>query len=159
MEQLDTQSSRDENVENVLVLLDAAANGEDAINALFEAVVAIQHGRENRATAGAISLEQRGGLLTALVRAQAGATKQLPNSYDRASLNAGMGALAYQITMWAESLDKTSLRNPDDVLDFDEGARIFQNELENIMLREKKAERVRKRLTLNLPSQSPVYSF
>jgi hypothetical protein len=69
-----------------------------------------------------------------------------------------MWATAYQITMWAESLDKTSRRMPDDVLDFNEGARIFQNELENIMLREKIAERARSRFALNLPSHLPVYS-
>jgi hypothetical protein len=56
------------------------------------------------------------------------------------------------------SLEKTSLRNPDDVLDFDEGARIFQNELENIIHREAKAERARKRLTLDLPSQTSTSS-
>jgi hypothetical protein len=70
-----------------------------------------------------------------------------------------MCATAYQITMWAESLDETSRRMPDDVLDFDEGARIFQNELENIILRENMAGRVRKRLTLNLPSQTPAHSI
>src|SRR5712664_1684176 len=131
-------------VERCLALLDAAARGENVATAVFEAVVTIQRGRQDRATAGPIDLEQRGRLLTASVRAQAGATKHLPSDYGRASLNTGMWAMAYQITMWAETLDKTSLRNPDDVLDFHDSARIFQNELENIILRENKAGRVRK---------------
>ena len=146
-------------VERCLALLDSAARGENVATAMFEAVVAIQRGRQDRATAGPIDLEQRGRLLTASVRAQTGAATHLPADYDRASLNIGMWAIAYQITMWAESLDKTSLRNPDDVLDFHEGARIFQNELENIVLRENKAGRVRKRLTLNPPSQTPAHSI
>jgi hypothetical protein len=61
--------------------------------------------------------------------------------------------------MWAESLDTTSLRNPDDVLDFHDSARVLENELENIVLREKIAERARSRLALNLPSHVPVYNF
>jgi len=116
-----------------------------------------KRGREDRVTDGPINLEQRGMLLTASVRAQMGAATHLPD-YDRASLNAGMWAIAYQITMWAESLDTTSRRKPDDVLDFHDSARIFQNELENIVLREKNAERALSRLALNLPSHVPVYS-
>jgi hypothetical protein len=147
-------------VERCLASLNAAARGENVATALFDAVVTIQRGgRQDRATAGPIDLEQRGMLLTASVRAQAGATKHLPSDYDRASLNTGMWAMAYQITMWAESIEKTSLRNPDDVLDFHDSVRIFQNELENIMLREKNAERTRNRLTLNLPSQTPAHSI
>jgi hypothetical protein len=146
-------------VERCLALLDAAARGENIATAMLEAVVAIQRGRQDRVTAGPIDLEQRGRLLTAAVRAQAGATKHLPSDYDRVSLDAGMGAIAYQITMWAESLEKTSRRMPDDVLDFHEGARIFQNELENITLRENRAGRVRKRPTLDLPSQTPAHSI
>jgi len=144
-------------VERCLALLDAAARGENTATALFDAVVAIQRGREDRVTDGPINLEQRGMLLTASVRAQMGAATHLPD-YDRASLNAGMWAIAYQITMWAESLDTTSRRKPDDVLDFHDSARIFQNELENIVLREKNAERALSRLALNLPSHVPVYS-
>jgi|SRR5712664_3579036 len=146
-------------VERCLALLDAAARGENVATALFDAVATIQRGRQGRATAGPIDLEQRGRLLTALVRAQAGATKHLPSDYGRASLNTGMCATAYKITMWAESLDETSRRMPDDVLDFHEGARIFQNELENIILRENMAGRVRKRLTPNEPSQTPAHSI
>jgi hypothetical protein len=128
---------------------------------MFEAVVTIQRGRQDRATDGPIDLEQRGRLLTASVRAREGAAKHLPSDYGRASLNIGMWAIAYEIAMWEESLDKTSRRNPDDVLDFHDGARIFQNELENIMLREKSAERTRNRLSLNLhlPSHSPASSL
>jgi hypothetical protein len=135
-------------VERCLALLDAAARGENVATALFDAVVTIQRGRQDRVSTGPIDLEQRGRLLTASVRAQAGAAKHLPSDYGRASLNTGMWAMAYQITMWAESLDKTLRRDPDNVLDFNESARIFQNELENIMLREKSAERARKRLPL-----------
>ena len=145
-------------VDRCLALLEAAARGENVATAMFEAVVTIQRGRQDRVTAGPIDLEQRGLLLTASVRAQTGAATHLPTDYDRASLNTGMWAMAYQVAMWEESLDTTSRRNPDDVLDFHDGARIFQNELENIMLREKKAERVRKRLTLDQSSQTPAHS-
>jgi hypothetical protein len=145
-------------VERCLALLDAAARGENVASAMFEALVTIRRGREDRVTDGPIDLEQRGRLLTASVRAQEGAAKHLPTDYDRASLNTGMWALAYQITMWAESLDKTSRRKPDDVLDFHDSARILQNELENIVLREKIAARARSRLALNLPSHVPVYN-
>jgi hypothetical protein len=151
--------TREENERRVCDLLDDVARGENVATAMFEAVVTIQRGRQDRVSAGPIDLEQRGRLLTASVRAQAASATHLPTDYDRASLNTGMWAIAYQITMWAESLDKTLLRNPDDVLDFDEGARIFQNELENIILRENKAGRVRKRLTLNPPSQTPAHSI
>jgi hypothetical protein len=146
-------------VERCLALLDATARGDNVATALFEAVVTIQRGRQDRVTAGPIDLEQRGRLLTASVRAQTSAATHLPTDYDRASLNTGMWAMAYQITMWAESIERTSSRKPDDVLDFHEGARIFQNELENIILRENKAARVRKRLTLNLPSQTLAHSI
>ncbi|MCU1340462.1 MAG: hypothetical protein JWO19_6043, partial [Bryobacterales bacterium] len=112
---------------------------------------------EDRVTDGPINLEQRGRLLTASVRAQEGVAEHLPD-YGRASLNTGMWALAYEIHLWAESLDKTARRNPDDVLDFHDSACVFQNELENIVLREKIAERARSRLALNLPSHVPVYS-
>ncbi len=146
-------------VERCVELLDAAARGENIATAMFEAVATIQRGRLDRGIAGPIDLEQRGRLLTASVRAHAKATKHLPIDYDRASLNIGMWAMAYQITMWAESLDKTSRRNPDEVSDFHDGARIFQNELENIVLREKKAERMRDRLIPNGLPLTPVYSF
>jgi hypothetical protein len=145
-------------IERCLALLDAAARGENVATALFEAVVVIQRGREDRLTAGPIDLEQRGQLLAASVRAQAGAREHLPGYYSRASINAGMWAMAYQIAMWAESADKTSRRMPDDLLDFNEGARIFQNELENISLRENVAGRERKRLAQNLPSHTPIRS-
>jgi hypothetical protein len=145
-------------VERCLTLLDAAARGESVAIVMFEAVVTIQRGRRDRATAGAIDLQQRGRLLTATVRARAGGEAYLLGDHDRASLNAGMWAMAYQITMWAESLEKTSRRNPDDILDFDEGARIFQNELENIILRSNKAERVRKLQALPKPL-SPARSI
>ncbi|SHH20913.1 hypothetical protein [Bradyrhizobium erythrophlei] len=145
-------------VERCIALLDTAARGENVATAMFEAVVMIQRGREDRVTDGSIDPEQRGMLLMASVRAQTGAATHLPTDYDRASLNIGMWAMAYQITMWAESLDKTSRRNSDDVLDFHDGARVLQNELENIVLREKIAERARSRLARNLPSHVPVYS-
>jgi hypothetical protein len=151
--------TREENARRVCDLLEAAARGENVATAMFEAVVTIQRGRQDRATTGPIDPEQRGRLLTASMRAQTGAATHLPTDYDRASLNIGMWAMAYQITMWAESLDATSRRNSDDVLDFNEGARILQNELENIILRENKAGRVRKRLTLNPPSQTPAHSI
>src|SRR5258708_7382840 len=116
-------------VERCLALLHAAARGENVAAAMFEAVVMIQRGREDRVADGPINLEQRGRLLVASVRAQEGAAKHLPD-YGRASLNTGMGALSYQIHMWAESLGMTSVRNPDDVLDFHDSARVLQNELE-----------------------------
>jgi hypothetical protein len=141
MLQLEPQSL---DVKRVSALLDAAARGENVATALFEAVVAIQRGREDRATAGTIGLEQRGTVLRALVRAHAGATKHLPCRYARLALNAGASALAYQIHMWAESLERTSRRNQDSVLDFHADARIFQNELQNISLSEQKAERAQK---------------
>jgi hypothetical protein len=144
-------------VERCLALLDAASRGENVAAAMLEAVVTVQRGREDRVTDGPASIEQRGLLLTASVRAQTGVATHLPH-YDRASLNTGMWAIAYQITMWAESLDKTSRRNPDDVLDFHDRARIFQNELENITLREREAERTRDRLAQNPPSHPPVYN-
>jgi hypothetical protein len=134
----------EKDVERVLRLLDEVAKGENVADALFDAVVAIQRGCQDRATAGAIDLQQRDRLLTASVRGRAGAGSYLPNDYARASLNAGMWAMAYQVTMWAESLEATSHRNPDDVLDFDEGARIFQNELQIIILRCNKANRMRR---------------
>jgi hypothetical protein len=134
-------------VEQCVALLGSVAAGENVAAAMFEAVVAIRRGSLDRVTTGPITLEQRGRLLTASVQASAGARTHLPTDYDRARLNIGMWAVAYQITMWAEPLAKTSLRMPDDVLDFDEGACIFQNELENIVLREKETERTRKRLT------------
>ena len=153
MQQLEAQSAMAEltssaielegEVGRVLALLNAAASGKSVANALFEAVVAIQRGCKDRATAGSIDLQQRGRLLTAWVSGWAGAETYLQSDCSRASFNSGGCALAYQITMWAESLEETSRRNPDDVLDYDEGARIFQNELQNIILRSNKAERVR----------------
>jgi hypothetical protein len=122
-------------VESAIAALARAGRGEDVAASLFEAVVAIQNGRRNRATAGSIDLEQRGRLLTASVRARAGAALHLPASYPRAALNAGMWAIAYQVAMWAESTEKTRCRAPCDVLDFDDGAQIFRNELENLVLR------------------------
>jgi hypothetical protein len=145
-------------VERCLALLNAAARGENIATAMFEAVVTIQRGRQDRVTTGPIDLEQRGRLLTASVRAQTAAATHLPSDYNRASLNTGMWAIAYQITMWAESLGKTSRRHPSDVLDFSDSAHIFQNELENIILRENKAARVLERPRLTLTSRAPVHA-
>lgn len=135
-------------VNNIVRLLNEAAEGEDAASALFEAVVAIQNGQHNRSVTGSIDLEQRGRLLTASVEARAGAALHFPASYDRAALNAGMAAIAYQITMWAESTEKTRRRAPHDVLDFDDGAQIFRNELENLVLQERTQMREAVRSTM-----------
>jgi hypothetical protein len=148
MQQLEQQSAAlDENVEKVLALLEAAARGENVAFHLFEAVVAIQRGREERVAAGAISLEQRGRLLLALTRARVGAAAHLPDSYARAALNTGMAAMAYQIFMWTERPETTARRDPHDVLDFHDDARIFQNEIQNIGLLKRKAERAQNRAT------------
>jgi hypothetical protein len=137
----------DGSVAQCLALLYAVARGEDVANNLFSAVTIIRHGRQNRDTAGRINLEQKNLLNVASVAAQQGAKIHLPVECERASLNVGLGVMAYQIAIWAESIEKTARRNPDDVLDFDEGARVFQNELENIGLRESMAARARKRLS------------
>jgi hypothetical protein len=132
-----------DSVESCAILFEAAGRGGNVANALFEAVVAIQRGGEGRAVSGSIDLAQRHRLLTASVRAQWAAAEHLPIEYDRSSLNAGMCALAYQITIWAESVEQTSRRKPDDLLDIRDATTVFQNELENIVLRERMAGRAR----------------
>jgi hypothetical protein len=141
-------SSSADGVDQCLALLGAVARGEDVASNLFSAVAIIRHGRQNRGTAGRINREQRGRLNVASVAAQQGAKAHLPVEYDRASLNVGLWAVAYQIMIWAESSETTASRDPDDVLDFDEVARFFQNEMENIALYESTAARAQRRRSL-----------
>jgi hypothetical protein len=144
-------------VQRCCALLDAAARGEDTAAALLQAVVTIQRGCQSRAANGQINREQRRLLNLFSVRAKAGAATHLPIDYDRTALSAGMWAVAYEVAMWGESVGRTALRDPDDVLVFQDSARIFQNELENIVLLGQIAERMRGRnTTLNLPGKSAV---
>jgi hypothetical protein len=143
--ELETKRQRD--VETVIVLFDRAARGEDVASALFEALTVIARCCDEREQNGSIDLDQRHQLSLALVRAHASATQFLPAGYDRSLINAGFAAVSYQIHMWAESMEKTSRRDPDDVLDFHAVARMFRNDLHNTVLREQKDARRQKRTT------------
>jgi hypothetical protein len=47
-------------------------------------------------------------LLSAVVRAQLGAIKHLPESYRREQIDAGMQALAGQVMLWAETCERSA---------------------------------------------------
>ena len=81
-----------------------------------------------------ISTAQRDELLSAVIRAQLGAIKHLPESYSRDQIDAGMQALAGQVMVWAESLETSSLRRRHALVDLDAYARMFRNDLHNISL-------------------------
>jgi hypothetical protein len=73
---------------------------------------------------------------SALVRAQLGAIKHLPESYRREQIDAGMQALAGQVMLWAETSERSSQRTRHALADLAAYARMFRNDLHNISLRE-----------------------
>jgi hypothetical protein len=92
------------------------------------------HYRSNHG--GRISTAQRDELLSAVIRAQLGAIKHLPQSYSRGQIDAGMQSLAGQVMVWAESPERSSERRQHALADLDAYARMFRNDLHNISLRE-----------------------
>lgn len=124
----------------VLSLLQCAAVDQSA-SSIYQAVAIIRRANRDRKDCGSLNLEFRGRLLTALVDAKMGAQLNLPVFFARRSLDIGFCALAYQIAMWSEDLEKTSRRLKDDVTVLNIDAQIFENEIHNLWLLEQKSAR------------------
>jgi hypothetical protein len=97
------------------------------------------HCRDKRT--GPISTAQRDELLSAVVRAQIAAIEQLPKSYSRDQIDAGMQALAGQVMIWAESHERSTQRTQHALADLKAYARMFRNDLHNICLSDEIKER------------------
>jgi hypothetical protein len=83
-----------------------------------------------------ISVDERDRLLLSVIRAQLGAIKHLPKSYNRKQIDRGMQALAGQIMLWAETREESARRPPHVLADLRDYARMFRNDLRNISIRE-----------------------
>jgi hypothetical protein len=125
----------DDFVDSAWCSLEQAARGNFTAWALSNAMSAIStHYRDK--TAGPISREQCDELLSAVIRAQLGAIKHLPETYRREQIEAGMQALAGQVMVWAETSERSSQRRQDALADLDAYARMFRNDLHNISMLE-----------------------
>lgn len=122
-------SSAQSKFEIVHGLLERVTRSDNVACALYEALVQLEQNCEGREGQGSVTLEQRGKLLSALVRAHACATRCLPADYAQLSINAGMAAAACQIQMWAENPHKASRRKADEVRDIHDRARAFREDI------------------------------
>ncbi|SHH20894.1 hypothetical protein [Bradyrhizobium erythrophlei] len=132
------QQTRPENaldltVGGVLASLEQAARGDHTAWALSNAMESVEaHYRD--AKTGPISTAQCDELLSAVIRAQLGAIKHLPESYRREQIDAGMQALAGQVMLWAETRERSKQRTWHALADLGAYARMFRNDLHNISL-------------------------
>jgi hypothetical protein len=128
------ESDLDYRVHRIWSDLEQAARGVHTAYALSNAAESIA--ARYRDAAGSISAAQRDALLTAIVRAQLGAIKHLPDSYPRQQGDAGMQALAGQVMLWAETRERSAQRTRHALADLDAYARMFRNDMHNVSLRE-----------------------
>jgi hypothetical protein len=133
------ERDRDGHVGYVLHNLEQAARGGDTAWALSNAMESVAHHYRAKSEAAKrrhcrISLAQRDELLAAVVRAQLSAIEHLPTSYRREQIDAGMQALAGQVMVWAETLERSTQRKQHALADLDAYARMFRNDLHNISL-------------------------
>jgi len=125
----------DDFVDSAWCSLKQAERGDFTAWALSNAMSTIStHYRDK--TAGPISPARCDELLSAVIRAQLGAIKHLPESYRREQIEAGMQALAGQVMVWAETSERSSRRRQDALADLDAYARMFRNDLHNISMLE-----------------------
>jgi len=132
------QQTRQENaldlvVDSVWCSLEQAARGHHTAWALSNAMESVDLRYRN---VERISPAQRDELLSAVIRAQLGAIKHLPESYRREQIDAGMQALAGQVMVWAETPERSIQRRQHTLSDLHAYARMFRNDLHNISLRE-----------------------
>jgi hypothetical protein len=127
------ESALGHHVDSVWCSLEQAASGAFTAWALSNAMESVaRHYRE----APRISTAQRDELLVAVVRAQLGAIKHLPESYRREQIDAGIQALAGQVMLWAETRKRSTQRKQHALSDLDAYARMFRNDMHNVSLRE-----------------------
>jgi hypothetical protein len=126
------ESDRDGHVGYVLHNLEQAARGDDTAWALSNAMESVAN--HYRTKSRKITPEQRDQLLLVVVRAQLGAIEHLPTPYRREQIDAGMQALAGQVMLWAETLERSAQRKQHALADLDAYARMFRNDLHNISL-------------------------
>ena len=83
-----------------------------------------------------ISAAQRDELLAMIVRAQIAVVEQRPRWCTADLIDGGMQALAGQVILWAETLERTAQRCSHAVSDIHAFARMHRNDLHNISLRQ-----------------------
>lgn len=125
----------DDFVGSALRDLEQAARGDFTAYALSSAMASVARHYRNT-NLGRISTTQRDELLSAVIRAQLAAIKQLPESYSRDQIDAGMQALAGQVMVWAETPERSTQRKQHALADLEAYARMFRNDLHNMSLRE-----------------------
>jgi hypothetical protein len=81
---------------------------------------------------GRIGQKERHNLNVASVSARGAADQILPADFPRSTLNAGIGALAYQVMFWAEKPSVTVGRNPAGVLRIHDDAFLLRKELKKL---------------------------
>jgi len=126
------ERDRDGYVGYVLHHLEQAVSGEDVAWALSNAMESVAN--HYRAKFCEITAKQRDELLAGVIRAQLSAIENLPTSYRREQIDAGMQALAGQVMVWAETLERSTQRKQHALADLDAYARMFRNDLHNISL-------------------------
>ncbi len=122
-------------VESVLRDLDRASGGEDVARNLLSAMeqIFLHSGQLYR---DRISQQSRHKLNVASVSARTTADQILPANFPRSTLNAGMGALAYQVMFWAERPSVTMNRSIEHVLRVHDDAFLLRNELKKLSVSE-----------------------
>jgi hypothetical protein len=125
----------DDFVDSAWCSLEQAARGDCTAWALSNAMSTISTHYRDRRT-GSISAAQCDELLSAVIRAQLGAIKHLPETYRREQIEAGMQALAGQVMVWAETRERSTKRRQHALADLDAYARMFRNDLHNISMLE-----------------------
>lgn len=138
-----SQSSREADLRYRLCCLSdclqRAARGVDTawnLSNAFEMVDSHFRGKNGR-----ISSAQRDELLADIVRASITVPAHLPKSYSRDQIDAGMQALAGQVMIWAEPVQRTEQRSRHALCDLNAYARMFRNDLHNISLIEEIEQR------------------
>jgi hypothetical protein len=114
----------------VLDRLERAARGDNPAYEMSSAMASV----DSATRGGPISIEQRDELLSVAGRAHLGAIRHLPEPYSREQIAVGMKALAGQVTMWAETRERSAQRPSHVRADINAYARMFRNDLHNISL-------------------------
>lgn len=129
------ESELDYRVHRVRCDLEQAARGDHTAWSLSNALESVDNHYRDAKT-GPISTDQCDELLSAVIRAQLGAIKYLPDSYRREQIDAGIQALAGQVMLWAETHERSTRRTRHAFADLDAYARMFRNDMHTVALRE-----------------------
>lgn len=139
------ENERADRVQIICDLLAQVARGDDTTAWALSTALEIVDGHSRNPDRVPISAGQRDRLLMAVVRAHVAAVDFLASWFDQRNVDRGMKALVGQVLLWAETGERSMLRDCDRVADLHACARIFRNHMHNLSLAKEIAIRAHQR--------------